>query len=79
MSISRPGFRGKPARFAARMPRMPQAQDPYPRPASDDVSEIVGHPRGTLAIVVVFAILFAAGWFAMFLFRFMEQGAPHSH
>ena len=53
--------------------------EPHPPAAADDVSDIVGHPRGTLAIVIVFAALFAIGWFAMFLFRFMEQGAPHHH
>ena len=61
------------------MPRMPPVQDPYPHAPADDVEAIVGHPRGTLAIVIVFAALFAAGWFAMFLFRFMEQGAPHHY
>jgi hypothetical protein len=45
----------------------------------DDVIARVGHPRGTLVIVLIFGLLFAAGWFAFFLLRFMEQGAPHSH
>lgn len=60
------------------MPRMPPTNQ---RPPSgiDDVTDMVGHPRGTLAIVIVFAVLFAAGWFTMFLLRFMEQGAPHHH
>jgi hypothetical protein len=48
-------------------------------PHDDDVIAGVGHPRGTLAIVLIFGLLFAAGWFAFFLLRFMEQGAPHSH
>jgi hypothetical protein len=61
------------------MPRMSPATHPPHPSATDDVAEIVGHPRGTLAIVVIFAVLFAAGWFAMFLFRFMEQGAPSHH
>lgn len=55
---------------------------PDPRgtpPGADDVTEIVGHPRGTLVIVLIFAILFAAGWFSLFLVRFMGQGAPHQH
>ncbi len=38
--------------------------------------EDLGHPRGTLAIVAVFALLFAAGWFALYVFRFLAQGAP---
>jgi hypothetical protein len=35
------------------------------------------HPRGTLAIVAVFGLLFALGWLAMFLFVFLGRGAPH--
>jgi hypothetical protein len=46
--------------------------------AADDLPD-VGHPRGTLAIVIIYAALFAIGFFAMFLFRFMERGAPHHH
>jgi|KBSSwiStaDraftv2_1062776.scaffolds.fasta_scaffold136386_2 hypothetical protein len=48
-------------------------------PPDDDLLATIGHPKGTLVIVLIFALLFAAGWFAFFLFRFMEQGAPHSH
>jgi hypothetical protein len=36
------------------------------------------HPRGTLAIVVVFGLLFALGWVAVYLFVFLDRGAPHS-
>lgn len=45
--------------------------------ASDDPAADIGHPRGTLAIVLIFGALFALGWFAFYLLRFMEQGAPH--
>ena len=34
------------------------------------------HPRGTLAIVAILGIFFALGWLAMFLFLFLERGAP---
>ena len=34
------------------------------------------HPRGTLAIVSVLGAFFALGWLAMFLFLFLERGAP---
>jgi len=61
------------------MARMSPTSDRQPPSPTDDVEALVGHPRGTLAIVLVFAVLFAAGWFALFLFRFMGQGAPHSH
>ncbi len=36
------------------------------------------HPRGTLVIVILFGLLFALGWFAMYVFRFLGRGAPHS-
>jgi len=35
------------------------------------------HPRGTLAIVAVLGAFFALGWLAMFVFVFLERGAPH--
>ena len=35
------------------------------------------HPRGTIAIVVIFGALFGLGWLAMYLYRFMATGAPH--
>jgi hypothetical protein len=37
----------------------------------------IGHPRGTLVIVLVFGALFGLAWFAMYLIRFLGQGAPH--
>lgn len=36
------------------------------------------HPRGTLVIVFLFALLFGLGWLAMYVFRFLGRGAPHS-
>ena len=38
---------------------------------------IDAHPRGTLAIVLVFGILFALGWLAVYLLVFLERGVPH--
>ena len=49
---------------------------PSPEPA-DDILQDVGHPRGTLAIVIVFGLLFALAWLATYLFVFIERGAPH--
>jgi hypothetical protein len=45
----------------------------------DDVLKDLGHPRGTLAIVLIFGALFLLGWLAMYVFMFLERGAPHSH
>jgi hypothetical protein len=38
--------------------------------------EDLGSPRGTLAIVIVYGILFALGWLGLYLFKFGAQGAP---
>lgn len=38
----------------------------------------VEHPRGTLAIVAIFGLLFALGWLAVYVFVFLARGAPHS-
>jgi hypothetical protein len=32
------------------------------------------HPTGTLAIVVIYALLFVGGWIAMYLFVFLSRG-----
>ena len=40
--------------------------------------EEMGHPRGTLAIVAVYGVLLALGWLSMYLFAFIERGAPRS-
>ena len=38
----------------------------------------LGHPRGTLVIVIVFALLFGLAWLATYLFVFLGRGAPHA-
>jgi len=45
--------------------------------AESSVEEL-GHPRGTLLIVIVFGLLFELAWLAMYLFLFLQRGAPHS-
>jgi len=50
---------------------------PGTSPEGDGPDVDFGHPRGTLAIVAIFGALFALGFFAMFVFRFLERGAPH--
>jgi hypothetical protein len=49
----------------------PSGQEPGGAP------EDLGHPRGTLAIVIVFGLLFGLGWLAMYCLRFLALGAPH--
>ena len=47
-------------------------------PRVNDRKDDFGHPRGTLAIMIVFGTLFMLAWLAMYLFIFFERGAPHS-
>lgn len=58
---------------------MPASGDSSKHSQSDEAPlEDFGHPRGTLVIVTLFGALFALGWLAMYLLRFLERGAPHS-
>lgn len=41
---------------------------PTPKPDSSS------HPTGTLAVVVLYALLFVGGWIAMYLFVFLSRG-----
>jgi len=52
--------------------------DSSEHPRVDDRKDDFGHPRGTLAIMIVFGALFILAWLAMYLFIFFERGAPHS-
>ena len=33
-----------------------------------------GHPRGTLAIIVIYALLFLAGWCALYFYTYIPRG-----
>jgi hypothetical protein len=39
--------------------------------------ETFEHPKGTLAIVILYGLLFAAGWVALYVFEFLPRGAPN--
>lgn len=36
--------------------------------------EVGGHPKGTLAIVAVYGLLFAIGWLVLYFFVFVPRG-----
>jgi len=38
--------------------------------------EDLGHPRGTLAIVILYGVIFALAWLGLYLFEFLPRGAP---
>ncbi len=46
--------------------------------SSDDrkLRDLPEHPKGTLAIVAIYAGLFAAGWIAFYVWLFLGRGAP---
>jgi hypothetical protein len=43
----------------------------------DDLPTDLGHPRGTLAIVMLFGLLFGLAWLSTYFLVFLERGAPH--
>jgi len=55
---------------------MPNEDTPT-RAAEPELPPGSEHPRGTLAIVIIFGVLFALGWFAMYFLRFMSTDVPH--
>ena len=38
--------------------------------------EDFGHPRGTLAIVLIYGILFVLIWAGLYVFQFLGRGVP---
>jgi len=58
---------------------MTERSDPSEHAAASKAQqEDFGHPVGTLIIVAIFGALFGLGWLAMYVWKFLEQGAPHS-
>jgi hypothetical protein len=44
---------------------------------ADDLPADVTHPKGTLAVVAIFGVLFTLGWLLTYVFVFIGRGAPH--
>ena len=51
-------------------------RDPTTQP--DPLDEI-GHPKGTLAILAIYMLLFVLGWVGLYFFTFLPRGTPDSH
>ena len=56
---------------------MPNEQPPTRVEPEPELPPGIEHPRGTLAIVALFGVLFALGWLAMYFLRFMSADIPH--
>jgi len=44
-------------------------------PSDDDASALPEHPKGTIAILLIYAGFFAVGWAAFYVFIFLGRGA----
>jgi hypothetical protein len=42
---------------------------------SDQKGDIGKHPRGTLALVGLYGLIFVLGWLAVFVFVYLPRGA----
>lgn len=58
------------------MNQMEDPSKPAPESESSYSAEEFGHPRGTLAIVLIYGLIFAASWLGLYLFQFLDRGAP---
>ena len=56
---------------------MPSEHQPvHDDPDAGPLEVDLGHPRGTLAIVLIYAALFAVGWLGLYLGLFAPRGLP---
>lgn len=49
--------------------------DEHLQPSSEQPSDVGSHPKGTLAIVGVYGLLFVLGWLVIYFFVFIPRGA----
>ena len=53
-----------------------EPSNPTPHAESSSAEEDFGHPRGTLAIVLIYGLLFVLVWAGLFIFQFLGRGVP---
>ncbi len=46
-----------------------------PNKNSEELIEEIGHPKGTLAVLAMYMLLFVAGWIGLYFFLFLSRGA----
>ena len=49
--------------------------DEHLQTSSEQPSDAGGHPKGTLAIVGIYGLLFAVGWLVLYFGVFVPRGA----
>ena len=57
---------------------MSEHAEPASSAAVDEDSfteEDFGHPRGTLAIVLIYGLIFAGSWLGLYIWQFLARGA----
>ena len=42
----------------------------------EEILANIGHPKGTLAIMLVYFVLFVLGWVGLYFGQFMARAAP---
>ncbi|MCY4648272.1 MAG: hypothetical protein OXE73_15500 [Gammaproteobacteria bacterium] len=52
----------------------PNRSDDQPDRSLDEPVDVGGHPRGTLAIVGIYGLLFVIGWLIMYFGVFVPRG-----
>ena len=52
---------------------MPVAS-PKPQAPPEPTTPLTGHPKGTLFLVGLYGVLFAAAWFAMYFLVYLHRG-----
>lgn len=55
------------------------SERPPAPPPGEGHDPAIETPRGTLAIMIIFGLLFALTWLATYVLIFLERGAPHQH
>ena len=67
---------GLPKREGRKMNDQHRPASPVPPGEASSTNEDFGHPRGTLAIVLIYGLLFVLTWVGLYVFQFLGRGAP---
>jgi hypothetical protein len=51
---------------------------PQPKDSTEPDLASLENPRGSLVIVLLFGLIFAVGWLAMYFWVFLGRGALHA-